>query len=346
MPHPCTKKPTGSSLTALNDLGPGLLRPILVNPRRRLKASLRRARAWCSSDQSHYKPRRPHPGGLHGWGASRGSPKKGAARSCSKSTSPSLKQTCVIHRRLLKGSPRDNGAGRISKHWVQKFLQHTHDEEVGQGISVLVARLSEDQAAALNAWDGEVTDEGAKPSKAWQGRLYREILPHADAYLREEAEMSDDFMTPPKPKVELEEGAGPAIPPFPDLDDSDRQGRMEAARRALDQHIEGEIDSEVLQTVATAFDLDHEQLAQSMYARNHRLSYSKPTTPPGLGADQSEMEFARRPVTATMPGGVTVKPAVPRPANPLLPRSSSSISPVQRGGLSLFPRGQAVETVS
>ncbi|CAL1131402.1 unnamed protein product [Cladocopium goreaui] len=252
---------------------------------------------------------------------------------------PSLKQTCVIHRRLLKGSPRDNGAGRISKHWVQKFLQHTHDEEVGQGISVLVARLSEDQAAALNAWDGEVTDEGAKPSKAWQGRLYREILPHADAYLREEAEMSDDFMTPPKPKVELEEGAGPAIPPFPDLDDSDRQGRMEAARRALDQHIEGEIDSEVLQTVATAFDLDHEQLAQSMYARNHRLSYSKPTTPPGLGADQSEMEFARRPVTATMPGGVTVKPAVPRPANPLLPRSSSSISPVQRGGLSLFPKG-------
>ena len=142
---------------------------------------------------------------------------------------PSLKQTCVIHRRLLKGSPRGNGAGRISKHWVQKFLQHTHDEEVGQGISVLVARLSEDQAAALNAWDGEVTDEGAKPSKAWQGRLYREILPHADAYLREEAEMSDDFMTPPKPKVELEESAGPAIPPFPDLDDSDRQGRMEAA---------------------------------------------------------------------------------------------------------------------
>ena len=252
---------------------------------------------------------------------------------------PSLKQTCVIHRRLLKGSPRDNGAGRISKHWVQKFLQHTHDEEVGQGISVLVACLSEDQAAALNAWDGEVTDEGAKPSKAWQGRLYREILPHADAYLREEAEMSDDFMTPPKPKVELEEGAGPAIPPFPDLDDSDRQGRMEAARRALDQHIEGEIDSEVLQTVATAFDLDHEQLAQSMYARNHRLSYSKPTAPPGLGADQSEMEFACRPVTATMPGGVTVKPAVPRPANPLLPRSSSSIPPAQRGGLSLFPKG-------
>ena len=146
-------------------------------------------------------------------------------------------------------------------------------------------------------------------------------------------------MTPPKPKVELEEGAGPAIPPFPDLDDSDRQGRMEAARRALDQHIEGEIDSEVLQTVATAFDLDHEQLAQSMYARNHRLSYSKPTAPPGLGADQSEMEFACRPVTATMPGGVTVKPAVPRPANPLLPRSSSSIPPAQRGGLSLFPKG-------
>ena len=70
---------------------------------------------------------------------------------------------------------------------------HSHDEEVSHGLSIVVSRLTEDQAASLTAWDGEVTDNGPDLVPGWQVNANREILPHAEAYLHESTGTQDEF---------------------------------------------------------------------------------------------------------------------------------------------------------
>ena len=165
-------------------------------------------------------------------------------------------------------SPRDNGAGRISPAWIKDFLRGDHEDKAAEGISLLVSNLTEDQALALKEWDGKPTDGDDPPAdqeiKRWKQDAAWEFLPHVDAYIRlPKAREVEDFMTPPRPSKKTtnpEEEYWPEVPEFPESDEADPDTRLNAAREALRGQTQGCINQESLQTVATAFEVDQDQL--------------------------------------------------------------------------------------
>ena len=248
-----------------------------------------------------------------------------------------LGRTCCVHRSRILDAPPESGSGRLSRRWVEEFLTGSHEDAVAEGISILVSRITDNQAAALHQWDGESTDDRPKPVGSWRQKLRGEILPHAEAYLKEGEPAEEDFMTPPRPRGSKENAEPlPDIPAFPDLDDSDLQGRIEAAKRTLKQHAsEGALDAETLQMVAAAFDLDpaHLQLEVS----ETKGSPSLRVRPPGLDMQELDEPQPDQGQNTPVPGGALIMPASRRPENPLLKRGS--LPAQSAGGLSLFPRG-------
>ena len=147
----------------------------------------------------------------------------------------------------LRSPPRDDGHGRICREWIDDFLQATHEESVGKGISFLCSQVTEEQALSLQAWDGQVTD-GESPSfqssRTWIcNHLQQEVLPHAEAYVVTHQHKKKEFMTPPRPAA-VEDFTGedlPDIPPFPVDDEVDTGARLAAARDTLLAHSSWEI---------------------------------------------------------------------------------------------------------
>ena len=248
---------------------------------------------------------------------------------------PALKIQGVIHLSQLRPPPRDDGHGRICREWIDDFLQASHEESVGKGISFLCSQVTEEQALLLQAWDGQVTD-GESPSfqsgKTWiRSHLQQEVLPHAEAYVVTHQHKKKEFMTPPRPTV-VEDCTGedlPDIPPFPVDDEVDTGARLNAARDTLLAHSSEDLSAEAVQTVAAAFEVDPTTLLQQFGIPKKPLESvirpaapAPPRTPPGLeGRLKAETVTPQIPAPAPSepaPGHALVIPGSKRTPNPLL----------------------------
>ena len=263
---------------------------------------------------------------------------------------PALKVQGVVHLSQLRPPPRDDGHGRICREWIDDFLQASHEESVGKGISFLCSQVTEEQALLLQAWDGQVTD-GESPSfqsgKTWIcSHLQQEVLPHAEAYVVTHQHKKKEFMTPPRPTA-VEDGAGedlPDIPPFPVDDEVDTGARLNAARDTLLAHSPGDLSAETVQTVATAFEVDPTTLMQQFGIPKKPLeSAIRPAapapshTPPGL---EGPFKVTTPQIPAPAPsepasGHALVIPGSKRIPNPLL---GATMPGQGGGGISLFPK--------
>ena len=253
---------------------------------------------------------------------------------------PRIQRTCAIRAERIIDTPSDNGSGRISKNWVATFLKHRHDEAVSLGLSILACRLTEDQATSLHAWDGKVTDDGPGMPQGWHGSISREILPHAEAYLHEDTDAPDDFMTPPRPKGEEVSRPMPPLPEFPDFStENDLKERIAAAKDTLARHPTKESDAMVVQTIAAAFELEPEQLMAGNAGtgggkrKTVELDPSCLAEPPELEEDLQRLPSQGQ-ASFSFQGPGLIIPAKAPIGNPLLEKSSSS----NNGGSSLFAK--------
>ena len=152
---------------------------------------------------------------------------------------PGLGLTGVVHASALQA---EDASGRFSRQWISDFLYGSHDHLVGQGFSMAVSRLQPHQADALGEWEGKFTDGSSILSETLRQRVredgQREILPHADAYLKQGPEpelKSNEFQTPPRPVASSEKTeALPPLPSFPVAEqEEDQEDVMSAAVATL-----------------------------------------------------------------------------------------------------------------
>lgn len=266
---------------------------------------------------------------------------------------PGLKTKATVVCESVLPPPADNGAGKISKNWVQNFLRHSHDDEAGRGISVLASRITEDQAAVLNTWEGEITSGDPiwtkREEAQWASRPVREILPHSEAYLQEPMKSVGelDFMTPPRPeKKNATSRDWPPVPAFPDVQEDECQAALEDAKLAVLQHDAKDLDEETLQTIASAFGVEPDQLTKDF--KPPAAKRPQVLSPPGLGDPSADLLMGQISVEKSTGSGevltegcaenrpansLLVQPATTRPANPLL-----KIMPGRETGASLFPK--------
>lgn len=88
-------------------------------------------------------------------------------------------QGVVLTANLLD-APKVNDQGRVSRNWIQSFLQTEHAEVVARGISIIVSRVPESLQSHLGEWHGNLTD-GSSPGpqlSPWKAHktLLREVL--------------------------------------------------------------------------------------------------------------------------------------------------------------------------
>ena len=148
----------------------------------------------------------------------------------------------------------------------------------------------------MNMWDGELTDGSPRVNpqlmSSIRTNLAREILPHADAYMvaDEAARKLREFVTPPRPHKEpAAEVSLPELPPFPFPlgERGEDKDAFEAAKMALQEH-GGEVDEDVVHTVASAFDIDPSQLKAAVSLQTVPSQLTEPRNavsvrgPPGL----------------------------------------------------------------